>query len=574
MRCRYGRDYYINEAKKASGERERRLAMANAGRPNSSLSQYSGSFDDDLEPQVSYGLDRFEEASLRGSLRRRSFRGQNSSPHFVINPLLHLQVIQDSKVVKVDDTSESCVSDTVRNESRNTANSVNRKPEIIGPYSKTTGSREELISNDNSKSKYLVNPLNVCYYLGGEDDEKLINEENEAAEVSAEFSEKLASMSDLIYEGNDRKLKVIDGEGKEVDLVPETFEKLFKIGDRTENFAVNPLFDMKNDFSRPDQNQNSNLMDLDSGMYSIGSNDLVESRKNMILRSEEAEVPRRLSVDSDSKRFSKSHVISSNGKRYSDFGNFKFHTFGGIKRRRFNWKDFEEEKDDTDSDNEGLSEYPDNASDFGSMKCQTFGGIKQRAKFDSKNIGKYEKVKLRSPLLFKDVKAAKNEPRIKSENGKDTLYSNFETRRDPNYCTKFKDARSNMSGDRGKKKKLLQETNWKESYDESYFGDRDLMANFLRDALMRPKSRLSTDNESVYSVAGAKRKSKILREATRRPSEPCSLRLEPPVQPEVVLTSYETLAGLRRSKSLKSNASSLRSISSIRKRIPHDISMW
>ncbi|XP_046471448.1 titin homolog isoform X5 [Neodiprion pinetum] len=48
---RYGRDYYINEAKKASGERARRSAMLNAGRPNSSLSQNSGSFEGDIEQQ-------------------------------------------------------------------------------------------------------------------------------------------------------------------------------------------------------------------------------------------------------------------------------------------------------------------------------------------------------------------------------------------------------------------------------------------------------------------------------------------------------------------------------------------
>ncbi|XP_046753448.1 uncharacterized protein LOC124416427 isoform X4 [Diprion similis] len=60
---RYGRDYYINEAKKASGERARRSAMLNAGRPNSSLSQNSGSFEGDIEQQDKIQHQETEQTS-------------------------------------------------------------------------------------------------------------------------------------------------------------------------------------------------------------------------------------------------------------------------------------------------------------------------------------------------------------------------------------------------------------------------------------------------------------------------------------------------------------------------------
>ncbi|XP_048510161.1 uncharacterized protein LOC105692601 isoform X3 [Athalia rosae] len=49
---RYGRDYYINDSKKANGELARRSTLLNALRRNSSLSQNSGSYDEDTEPQM------------------------------------------------------------------------------------------------------------------------------------------------------------------------------------------------------------------------------------------------------------------------------------------------------------------------------------------------------------------------------------------------------------------------------------------------------------------------------------------------------------------------------------------
>ncbi|EFN87428.1 hypothetical protein EAI_00364 [Harpegnathos saltator] len=90
---RFGRDYYINQSKTAKGERPERArsAMSSSSRPSSSLSQRSScAGDEQRERQVSHELERFEAASLHGSLPRRRCRDFRASSHFAINPLLHL----------------------------------------------------------------------------------------------------------------------------------------------------------------------------------------------------------------------------------------------------------------------------------------------------------------------------------------------------------------------------------------------------------------------------------------------------------------------------------------------------
>ncbi|XP_067210289.1 uncharacterized protein [Linepithema humile] len=97
---RFGRDYYINQSKAANGEQHERARSAMSSvssRPSSSLSQQSNS-DEQREQQVSqqHELERFEGASLRGSLSRRRCRDPRASPHFAINPLLHLELARSS----------------------------------------------------------------------------------------------------------------------------------------------------------------------------------------------------------------------------------------------------------------------------------------------------------------------------------------------------------------------------------------------------------------------------------------------------------------------------------------------
>ncbi|KAL2728997.1 glutamic acid-rich protein isoform X9 [Vespula squamosa] len=99
---RFGRDYYINNAKSPSGDKARKPATASvSSRPSSALSQRSGSTGTDQEQQVSFELGKFEEASLHGSLARRSYRDRHASPNFAINPLLRLEFDENFDETKI-----------------------------------------------------------------------------------------------------------------------------------------------------------------------------------------------------------------------------------------------------------------------------------------------------------------------------------------------------------------------------------------------------------------------------------------------------------------------------------------
>ncbi|XP_020297951.1 uncharacterized protein LOC109862335 [Pseudomyrmex gracilis] len=100
---RFERDYYINQSKSASKEREEWAKLATSSvssRPNISLSQWS-SDEQQHEQQVSHHeLKRFESASLRGSLSRQCCRDPCASAHFAINPLLYLKPAQTTAIAQ------------------------------------------------------------------------------------------------------------------------------------------------------------------------------------------------------------------------------------------------------------------------------------------------------------------------------------------------------------------------------------------------------------------------------------------------------------------------------------------
>ncbi|XP_044021251.1 homeobox protein 2-like isoform X6 [Aphidius gifuensis] len=97
---RFGRDYYINETKCHFGERVTRPGTSSSSRPASSLSLNSCSTSSDFEHQVSHGLDRFEESSLRSCLNRSTYQGLNATSQFVINPLVHMNLSNDNDINK------------------------------------------------------------------------------------------------------------------------------------------------------------------------------------------------------------------------------------------------------------------------------------------------------------------------------------------------------------------------------------------------------------------------------------------------------------------------------------------
>jgi len=87
-----------------------------SSRPSSSLSQQSSSAGNEQhERQVSHDeLEQFEAASLRGSLPRRCCRDTRASPHFAINPLLHLEFACDRSRHSDGERAENLIGNDVQ----------------------------------------------------------------------------------------------------------------------------------------------------------------------------------------------------------------------------------------------------------------------------------------------------------------------------------------------------------------------------------------------------------------------------------------------------------------------------
>lgn len=140
---RFGRDYYINQSKLAKGERSERArsAMSSSSRPSSSLSQRSSCAGDEQrsgERQVSHELERFEAVSLHSSLPRRCCSDLRTSPHFAINPLLHLEVARSS----VSDESATTTTTTTSSEEKNVVDHGMGVEEPITPRYNPDNNRE------------------------------------------------------------------------------------------------------------------------------------------------------------------------------------------------------------------------------------------------------------------------------------------------------------------------------------------------------------------------------------------------------------------------------------------------
>ncbi|KAH0539714.1 hypothetical protein KQX54_007472 [Cotesia glomerata] len=104
---RFGRDYYINESKSLRGDKFHRPGTSNSSRPSSSLSHHSSSIGSDFEQQVSDGLEKLEESSLRRDLHRRTYRGSNISSHFVTNPLIYMDETQSNPNLSTKITTDT-----------------------------------------------------------------------------------------------------------------------------------------------------------------------------------------------------------------------------------------------------------------------------------------------------------------------------------------------------------------------------------------------------------------------------------------------------------------------------------
>lgn len=254
--------------------------------PSSSLSQRS-SFGNEQREQVSHHeLEQFEAALLRSSLPRRRCRDPLASPHFAINPFLHLKLV--SNRLSHDDNDDS--NQQIKN----------------------------VIENDR------------------------INENTESTIADTIGDRRFRNFGDII----DRKESNVLAENLEMDT---GFGKLISAdwnqfsndhdgnADREAEEPIVPRYDA-NRGGLSDHQDDCDPGDHDSG---ISSRDSVISDRDRW---------RRLYRVTDNNRHDGDEQISSiGGRRFWTTGGYKYHTFGGIRIRPRKMEDLDDLEDESTS---------------------------------------------------------------------------------------------------------------------------------------------------------------------------------------------------------------------------------
>lgn len=369
---RFGRDYYINQSKAASGERQEQATRSTmssmSSRPSSSLSQRSScTGNEQREQQVSHHeLEQFEAASLRGSLPRRRCRDPLASPHFAINPLLHLKLVSD-RLCHDDDNNNNNqrIKNVIQNEQKNNHED---SESMIEDATRDQRFRNVEATVDREKNNYIL-----------------------AENLKTDFGKCISPDWNQFW--NDREGNI--NQEAEEPIVPR--------------YDINRegLLDNRNDHDPGDH---------DSG---IGSRDSVISDRNRW---------RRLYRVADNNRHDGGEQISLiGGRRFWTTGGYKYHTFGGIRIRPRK----KEDPDDLEDESTSLPEdqFMDRPLEFEKLKFQTFGGIKRSRRIDGSKIPNYRRIRLR-PILSEAASADidKNMYRDRMVTEKSTnfeLYSNI-----------------------------------------------------------------------------------------------------------------------------------------------------
>ncbi|XP_078033814.1 uncharacterized protein LOC144468306 isoform X2 [Augochlora pura] len=501
---RFGRDYYINDSRSSINEKGRRSAASTLSRPSSSLSHGSSSTGPDQEQQVSFQLEKFEEASLRGSLSRWTYRDPYSSPHFAINPLLRME-LDDNEPAGTDRASRyTAESDTTTVDS------------ILWDTDYEDLAKRRMIELEN------------------------------ALHIHADDSGMIMTNWSL---------------------------------NTTERVAYNPLYGLDQTLASPVNRPKLDRDSKDSGMYSIEPHELEDSKRQ----------------DDGCKRlrngdWSKDQILTSNGRRYWSFDRQKYHTFGGIKNPRVSLVESDEYEDEPD-ESSNIEE-----ANFAKLKFQTFGGIKKSKKIDTKGVSTYRKITLKpSPKTQKTAKSSQSDTNLQNDSNNSPriighshwLRENYPednfsmTKQSPSsYRSKPKSPRKQSSKSYKEQLRTIDCSSNQCSSDDDWQDDdpnvpnRTVMAKFLKDVSNKTNSRNSVS--PIYFFNTSRRK---LFDNSRKARSPNahrlfddneSLKLEPPIVPEVVERTYESLQDLRiarKSKKPKSYESkkkpNVRSLSSV-----------
>lgn len=342
-----------------------------SSRPSSSLSQQSScTGDEQHERQVSHDeLEKFEAASLRGSLPRRCCRDSRASSHFAINPLLHLESASDRSRHGDGERAENLVGNDVQ---------------TIYPEERE---RAEEDARDDRGSK---NSSNVGIIFERKENSYVLEENRE-----------IGTDSPRDWNRDDREGSM-NREGEE-PIVP-----------RYDNRAGSP-----ND--RDDRDPG----DRDSGMCSIGSRDSESSERDRWRRL--------YRVTDNDRPGSNGSISSVGGRKFWTTGGDKYHTFGGIKIRPKKTEDLDDDFEDESTEDPIENPVENYTPEFARLKFQTFGGIKRSRKVDSRRIPNYRRIRLRPilPEAASVVRGAEDGRDFVETEGSANLHSNSENRDQP-----------------------------------------------------------------------------------------------------------------------------------------------
>lgn len=257
-----------------------------SSRPSSSLSQQSScTGDEQREQQVSqqHELERFEGASLRDSLSRRRCRDPRASPHFAINPLLHLEPARSSA-----NSQSDCKGDE-------------QQAGNLVANARTDNAIEDATGNRGSRNDAESNLKVICEKQEGN---RVLTE---SLETGADFRQLVSADWNRLWDGDrDRDPPV-----EEEPIVPQY------------------------DDSREELSCDIDGRDHDSGMCSIGSRDSEMSERDRWRKLYQVE-------NNDNGR--DEQISSIGGRRFWITG--KYHTYGGIRiqpNKAEDLDDFEDE---------------------------------------------------------------------------------------------------------------------------------------------------------------------------------------------------------------------------------------
>lgn len=486
-------DCYTNDSKPSANNKGRRSSgfSTSTSRPSSSLSQRS-SFNGiaDQDQQVSFQLEKFEEASLRGSLSRWTYRDPYSSSNFAVNPLLRMEL----------DDAESA--DRV---------------------------------HENLKDR------NESLSLGKGDGEKVV-ETNE----------------------------ITDNDIEDVNEITEEMEEI-----RDGSVIVHDLEGISNNLKS----------DRDSGMSSVDTSDLnVNKRRDYCWR-------RLWRIDDHVfQNVRDEQIVSLNGRRYFNSNGYnKYNTFGGIKKNALI-----EELDDSDEDNSRLDRSDElfDPGEFSGFKFQTFGGIKGSKRVDRRGILMYRRVTLRSQSTRNGKKGMRTSQsdsllREKGRTSEDTSNEERQTdcrsdnsegkERSAKYLDKKPRRKCNKLYKRQPRIAYYSSSSTDDDWQDEEIESRADKAAMQKDTCRKMKSNL--DNDYFLNTSRKKifnnnaRRSAKHRSPDNDKNESC-LKLEPPIVPEVVEKSFESLQDLRCKGKGKKKQKASESIKYVGVRSLSDLTIW